>query len=71
MITENNKCSYCNYNSNRLYNFKRHMMTKHKEINDYIIINDDKKMVNDEINMVNDDKKMVNDKQCYKCNKIL
>ena len=30
MTTENNKCSYCNYN--RLYNFKRHMMTKHKKI---------------------------------------
>ncbi len=49
MTTENNKCSHCNYN--RLYNFKRHMMTKHKEINDYIIINDDKNMVNDDKNI--------------------
>jgi|688.fasta_scaffold16731_7 hypothetical protein len=85
MITENNKCSYCNYNSNRLYNFKRHMMTKHKEINDNKIINnntnvcndntnvcnDDKNVCNDNTNVCNDDKNVCNDKQCNKCNKIL
>ena len=85
MITENSKCSYCNYNSNRLYNFKRHMMTKHKEINDNKIINnntnvcndntnvcnDDKNVCNDNTNVCNDDKNVCNDKQCNKCNKIL
>ena len=85
MITENNKCSYCNYNSNRLYNFKRHMMTKHKEINDNKninnntnvcnddknVCNDDKKVCNDNTNVCNDDKNVCNDKQCNKCNKIL
>ena len=85
MTTENNKCSYCNYNSNRLYNFKRHMMTKHKEINSQHLINDKLNAVNDKpnndndkLNTVNDkpnndnDKlNTVNDKQCNKCNKIL
>ena len=71
MITENNKCSYCNYNSNRLYNFKRHMMTKHKEINDNKIINNNTNVCNDNTNVCNDDKNVCNDKQCNKCNKIL
>ena len=85
MITENNKCSYCNYNSNRLYNFKRHMMTKHKEINSQHLINDklndtDYKLndtdvksndMNDKLNDMNDKLNDTNDKQCYKCNKIL
>jgi len=85
MTTENYKCKYCIYNSNRLYNFKRHMMTKHNEHNDNIFINDNnnlvidsKKMVNDNNNLVIDSKKMVNDSnnlvndnKCSKCNKIL
>ena len=85
MITENNKCSYCNYNSNRLYNFKRHMMTKHKEINSQHLINDklndtDYKLnatdvksndMDDKLNDMNDKLNDTNDKQCYKCNKIL
>ena len=71
MITENNKCSYCNYNSNRLYNFKRHMMTKHKEINSQHLINDKLNTVNDKPNDDNDKLNTVNDKQCNKCNKIL
>ena len=78
MITENNKCSYCNYNSNRLYNFKRHMMTKHKEINSQHLINDklndtDYKLNATDVksNDMNDKLNDTNDKQCYKCNKIL
>ena len=71
MTTENNKCSYCNYNSNRLYNFKRHMMTKHKEINSQHLINDKLNTVNDKPNDDNDKLNTVNDKQCNKCNKIL
>ena len=85
MTTEIYKCKYCIYNSNRLYNFKRHMITKHKEYNDRIIINDntntvndDKNTVNDNTNTVNDDKNTVNDNtntvndnECYKCNKKL
>jgi len=39
MTTENYKCEYCIYNSNRLYNLKRHMMTKHKENNSQHLIN--------------------------------
>jgi hypothetical protein len=39
MSSEIHKCSYCNYNSNRLYNFKRHMITKHKENNSQYLIN--------------------------------
>ena len=57
MTTENNKCFYCNYNSNRLYNFKRHIMAKHKEIN-Y------QHLINDKLNVDNDNK-------CSKCYKIL
>ena len=85
MTTENNKCSYCNYNSNRLYNLKRHMMIKHKEKKSQHIINDKLNTVNDKqnddndkLNTVNDKQNddndklnTVNDKQCYKCNKIL
>ena len=71
MTTENNNCLYCNYNSNRLYNFKRHMMTKHKEINSQHLINDKLNTVNDKPNDDNDKLNTVNDKQCYKCNKIL
>ena len=78
MITENNKCSCCNYNSNRLYNFKRHMMTKHKEINSQHLINDklndtDYKLNATDVksNDMNDKLNDTNDKQCYKCNKIL
>ena len=78
MITEINKCKYCTYNSNRLYNFNRHMMSKHKEINnrnfinyDKNVCNDDKNVCNDDKNVCNDDKNVCSDKQCYKCNKIL
>ena len=85
MTTEIYKCKYCIYNSNRLYNFKRHMMTKHKEYNDRIIINDNTNTVNDNtiavndnINTVNDDKNAVNDNtntvndnKCLKCSKKL
>jgi len=85
MTTEIYKCNCCIYNSNRLYNFKRHMMTKHKECNDRIIINDDRNTVNDDRNAVNDNKNAVNDNknavndnkntvngnECYKCNKKL
>jgi len=39
MTTENYKCEYCIYNSNRLYNLKHHMMTKHKENNSQHLIN--------------------------------
>ena len=85
MTTENNKCSYCIYNSNRLYNFRRHMMTKHKEINSQHLINnkpndtivkqnDTIVKQNDTIVKQNDTIVKPNDttdKQCLKCNKIL
>ena len=71
MTTENYKCKYCIYNSNRLYNFKRHMMTKHNEHEDNIFINDNQKMVIANQNIVNDNQKMVIDNKCSKCNKIL
>jgi len=85
MTTENYKCKYCIYNSNRLYNFKRHMMTKHNEHEDDILINDnqnvniDKSNVNNNKLNVNIDKSNVNsdklnvnnDNKCSKCNKIL
>ena len=63
MITEINKCKYCTYNSNRLYNFNRHMMSKHKEINNRNFINDDKNVCNDQPNMVSDQPNMVSNKQ--------
>jgi hypothetical protein len=78
-------CKHCTYNSNRLYNFNRHMMSKHKEINNHILINDNnnvcndnnnvcndiKNVCNDNNNVCNDNNNVCNDKQCYKCNKIL
>jgi hypothetical protein len=85
MTTENNKCFYCNYNSNRLYNFKRHIMAKHKEINYQHLINDKQNVDNDKQNVDNDKQNVDNDKQnvdndkqnvdndnkCSKCYKIL
>ena len=78
MITEIIKCKYCTYNSNRLYNFNRHMMSKHKENNNHILINDqpnvcsDKQNVcSDQPNVCSDQQNVCNDKQCHKCNKIL
>ena len=64
MTTENYKCEYCIYNSNRLYNLKRHMMTKHKENNSQHLINNKQ---NTDIDKQNTDI----DNKCYKCNKIL
>ena len=55
-------CKHCTYNSNRLYNFKRHMMTKHKEINDNILINDQQNVCNDII---------INDNQNIKCDEYI
>jgi hypothetical protein len=54
MTTEIYKCNYCIYNSNRLYNFNRHMMSKHKEINNRNFINDDKNVCNDQPNVCSD-----------------
>ena len=71
MTCEIHKCFYCNYNSNRLYNFKRHMMTKHKEIDDNKIMSNNLNTVNDNLNTVNDNLNTINDKKCSKCSKIL
>ena len=71
MSYEIHKCSYCNYNSNRLYNFKRHMITKHKENNSPYLINDKPNIDNDKPNIDNDKPNIDNDKQCIKCHKIL
>ena len=85
MTTEIYKCNYCIYNSNRLYNFKRHMMTKHKEYNSYHLVNDkpnatiDKPDVTidkpnatiDKPNAMIDKPNVMNDNKCLKCNKIL
>ena len=71
MTTENNKCFYCNYNSNRLYNFKRHIMAKHKEINYQHLINDKQNVDNDKQNVDNDKLNVDNDNKCSKCYKIL
>ena len=85
MSSEIYKCKYCIYNSNRLYNFKRHMMTKHKEINYQHLFNDNKKVDNDNKNVDNfnkkvdndnkkvdnDNKKVDNANECIKCHKIL
>jgi hypothetical protein len=60
-------------------------MSKHKEINNHILINDNnnvcndnnnvcndiKNVCNDNNNVCNDNNNVCNDKQCYKCNKIL
>ena len=85
MTTEIYKCNYCIYNSNRLYNFKRHMMTKHKECNSYHLINDKQNVMNDKPNattdkpiamidkpnVIDDKPNVMNDNKCLKCNKIL
>ena len=85
MTTEIYKCNYCIYNSNRLYNFKRHMMTKHKECNSYHLVNDKPNATIDKPNATIDkpnatiykpnvtiDKpNVMNDNKCLKCNKIL
>ena len=85
MTCEIKRCSYCNYNSNRLYNFRRHMMTKHKEIDDNKITkdchninndcqnnnNDCYNNNNDCYNSNNDCQNNNNDNKCSKCNKIL
>jgi len=85
MSSEIYKCKYCIYNSNRLYNFKRHMMTKHKEINyqhlvnnkpnvmndKQNVMNDKQNVMNDKPNVMNDKQNVMNDNECYKCNKIL
>lgn len=85
MTTDIIICKYCNYNSNRLYNFKRHMNTKHKENNSQHFINDKQNVTNDKSdvtndkpdvtndkpNVMNDKQNDMNDKQCSKCNKIL
>ena len=85
MTTENYKCEYCIYNSNRLYNLKRHMMTKHKENNSQHLINNkqntdidkpntDIDKPNTDIDKQNTDIDKQNtdiDNKCYKCNKIL
>ena len=71
MSSEIYKCKYCIYNSNRLYNFKRHMMTKHKEINYQHLFNDNKKVDNDNKKVDNFNKKVDNDNECIKCHKIL
>ena len=57
MISEKYKCSLCNYESNKKYNFNRHMVAKHN--------NNDCKNLNDDYKNLNDDNK------CNKCNKIL
>ena len=85
MTCEINKCFYCNYNSNRLYNLKRHMMTKHNEIhinkitsNNYNDDNakltaDDAKLTDDNAKLTVDNEKHndVNGNECCKCHKIL
>lgn len=85
MTTEIYKCNYCIYNSNRLYNFKRHMITKHKECNSYHFVNDKPNVTIDKPNAMIDkpnatidkpnvtiDKpNVMNDNKCLKCNKIL
>ena len=85
MTTEIYKCNYCIYNSNRLYNFKRHMITKHKECNSYHLINDKQNVMNDKPNattdkpiamidkpnVIDDKPNVMNDNKCLKCNKIL
>ena len=75
------KCSFCNYNSNKKFNLTRHMMSKHKNINDSIIIedkintiinnNNDSIIIKDEINtIINNNNTIVDEKKCNKCNKI-
>jgi len=85
MKAEKYKCSLCNYESNKKYNFNRHMITKHyntdykntvddykNTVDDYRnTVDDCKNTVDDYRNTVDDCKNTVDDKKCTKCNKIL
>ena len=58
------KCSLCNYESYKKYNFNRHMITKHNDI-------DNKNVIIDNKNVIIDNKNVIIDNKCSKCNKIL
>ena len=60
-------CSHCLYKTNRKYNFNRHMVHIHNNINN--IYNNE--INNDNKNVVIDNKNVVIDNQCKKCLKVL
>ena len=65
------KCSFCEYESYKKFNFNRHMMSKHKK-NIYKNLNPDNKNLNPDNKNLNLDNKNLNlDNKCSKCNKIL
>ena len=78
-------CEHCLYKSNKKFNFNRHMVSKHTNIegNNPIeedkntigytdkIQNDDKNIHDDDKNTMFGDKNIHDDKKCLKCGKIL
>jgi hypothetical protein len=83
MISKKYKCSLCEYESDKNYNIKRHMMGKHNNntdckntVLDTVLLKEDtKNTVIDTVLLKEDTKNTVvtttNDKKCSKCSKIL
>jgi hypothetical protein len=74
MISKKYKCSDCEYESEKKYNIKRHMMSKHKKEKINISTSNNNNIhennnVNE--NNVNENNNVHNDNKCSKCNKIL
>jgi hypothetical protein len=64
-------CENCLYKSDKKFNFNRHMVSKHTNIN-VKKVEDDVKKVEDDVKKVEDGVKNVDyDKKCLKCGKIL
>ena len=85
MSSKKFKCSQCLYETDIKYNFNRHMVLKHKniDINNTVsdnkccvkdinnTVSDNKCCANDINNTVSDNKCCANDTKCHKCSKIL
>ena len=82
-MTQNKKfftCIYCDYKSNREYNLKRHIVTKHntEEVNDNTEevsdnteeVSDNTEKVSDNTEKVSDNTEEVSNLKCDKCDKI-
>jgi len=58
------KCNYCNYETNRINNLKRHHNALHKSINENEkMLNENKEMLNENIEMLNENKEMLNENE--------
>jgi len=69
MTSNNFKCLMCLYETNRKYNFTRHMQTKHKIEQVNFVFKNVSNVFNNNIN--NNNNSNNNNNQCLKCSKIL